>query len=85
MMFNSLNDFIGPLDNSVDTIITANNTPIYSQGKGKTVTFGDKVLYVPQLHKSLISTSADDRLGNYTIFGNQRVMFLINLLFLEEN
>ena len=73
MMFNSLNDFIGPLDNSVDTIITANNTPIYSQGKGKTVTFGDKVLYVPQLHKSLISTSADDRLGNYTIFGNQRV------------
>ena len=79
-MFNNLSDFIKPLDNTIDTILTANNNPIYSKGKGLTVSFGE-ALYVPDLYQSLISTSADDKSGNYTIFGNSKVHFLIKPLF----
>ena len=73
MMFNKLSDFILPLDNSIDTILTASNKPIFSYGKGATIDFGPDVRYVPSLSSGLISTPADDRLGNFSIFGNNRV------------
>ena len=74
-MFNSPTDFDILTLGESDPISMADGSIIYSKGHGNSLTLG-KAMFVPDLSTGLISTPQDDLAGNFTLFGDKRVLVL---------